>query len=436
MQYADVIDRVTNVAIVVHDEIKAFMFEANYKPGKSECVIRVAGPGAKAVQQRLTEMNNVITRKAAKGTFMLRVVTSYRHLGIPTVPDCKHGLEIQARKQSCNAAVGPIASKCFSIKAVPFPRKRGVAKAYMFSRLCYAAGGWSILTGKEARSFAAAAMYVWRRATGTTYVQRRDEGLLPMTDDQVTNTQELIAPATMVRLAKLKLFARLVNCSNNNTLKVVVYAARRSQFSWIKAVEADFVWLLEVDRRSGLALLSGVHTLQEWVVQLQLDNMKCRRDIKKICMCSKANRIEDAEISLPNATLEEIFECEVCAKPCPSLQQLAVHRFNQHGLGADARLYISELNDCPICLRRFATRQQAVTHLSKDAKICKTSYVHHVEVLPLDYIEQCEARANSLRLEQKCTGMNSGQHPPTIRGPLQQLHIAAFCRRPLEDPDD
>ena len=127
----------------------------------------------------------------------------------------------------------------------------------------------------------------------------------------------------------------------------------------------------------------------------------------------KANRIEDAGISLPNVTLEEIFECEVCAKPCPSTQQLASHRWTQHGLGADARLYIGELNDCPICLRRFATRQQAVTHLSKDAKICRSSYVYHAEVLPLDYVEQCEVTATALRLELKRSSAKSGKHPPT-----------------------
>ena len=38
----------------------------------------------------------------------------------------------------------------------------------------------------------------------------------------------------------------------------------------------------------------------------------------------------------------------------------------------------------------FPVQTQAVTHLSKDAKICRNAYVHHAEVLPLGYIEQCK----------------------------------------------
>ena len=68
--------------------------------------------------------------------------------------------------------------------------------------------------------------------------------------------------------------------------------------------------------------------------------------------------------------------------------------------------------------------------------MCGKSYTHHAVVLPLEYSEKCEATALALRLEQKRTGVKTGQRPLTIRGPLQQLHVAAFSRRPLEDPDD
>ena len=250
--------------------------------------------------------------------------------------------------------------------------------------------------------------------------------MLPMADDQIINGFELVAPATMLRLARLNLFIRLVNCTNN-ILKVVVCAARKSQFSWIRAVEADFSWVCEVDRVAGTSLLCGVKSLQAWIMLIQADDRKCRRDIKSLCTHSKANRIEDKGITLPSVTLEQIFECEICAKPCPFTQQLASHRWTQHGLGTDARLFIGELNDCPICLRRFSTRQQAVTHLSKDAKICRSSFMQDAEILPLDYVEQCEITATKLRLEAKSSGVRSTAHPPTIRGPLQKQHVAAFC---------
>ena len=94
------------------------------------------------------------------------------------------------------------------------------------------------------------------------------------------------------------------------------------------------------------------------------------------------------------------------------------------------------MNDCPVCLRRFGTRQQAITHLSKDAKICRTNYMAFADMLSLDVVEECERVATELRIQRKRDGVKDTVHPPTIRGPLQKQHIAAFCRRPVEDPDD
>ena len=57
-------------------------------------------------------------------------------------------------------------------------------------------------------------------------------------------------------------------------------------------------------------------------------------------------------------------------------------------------------------------------------------------MLSLDVVEECERVATELRIQRKRDGVKDTVHPPTIRGPLQKQHIAAFCRRPVEDPDD
>ena len=64
----------------------------------------------------------------------------------------------------------------------------------------------------------------------------------------------------MVRLLRLNLFMG-VAVTENSTVKAIAYAARTSQESWMAAVEGDFKWVVDADRRANLNLLQHVTDL-------------------------------------------------------------------------------------------------------------------------------------------------------------------------------
>ena len=107
------------------------------------------------------------------------------------------------------------------------------------SRLLYAAGGWPLLTKTQESSVTSACMHVYRRATGTTYVDRMNAGLDRVSDAEVIQEHSLPLPLTLVRLLRLNLFMR-VTVGKNATLKAIVFASRLAKKSWLAAVESDY----------------------------------------------------------------------------------------------------------------------------------------------------------------------------------------------------
>ena len=105
----------------------------------------------------------------------VRVVNKYAHLGVSTSAGCAHAQEITARKQSCTAALGPIASKCFNHDGVELSKKIEITRSHLFSRLLFGAGGWHLLTKHEEQTLVTATMHVWRRTTQTTFQHRADK---------------------------------------------------------------------------------------------------------------------------------------------------------------------------------------------------------------------------------------------------------------------
>ena len=62
-----------------------------------------------------------------------------------------------------------------------------------------------------------------------------------MSDMEVIKEHSVMLPMTMIRLLRLNLLIRLA-VGSNLLLKAVVFSARNSQKSWLRAVVADFEW--------------------------------------------------------------------------------------------------------------------------------------------------------------------------------------------------
>ena len=205
----NVLREIPAAAAIIHETISAFMFDTNMVIGKTECILRLVGPGAEAVKLELKPMKHLIKFTANTGDYYLRVVEAYKYLGRKLVANCSNAAEITQRKVSCVSVMGPIASKCFDHDGVPVEKQITISRSLMFSRLLYAAGSWHEQASTERRQFSKAVMHVWRRTTQSTYHHIVDRHQEPMNGQQVIVKHGLMAPATMLRLLRLNLFVRI-----------------------------------------------------------------------------------------------------------------------------------------------------------------------------------------------------------------------------------
>ena len=131
----------------------------------------------------------------------------------------------------------------------------------------------------------------------------------------------------------------------------IAFAARKSKHCWLSAVELDFAWAEEADRKANTTLLQEIPDLQAWVLVIQSNLTACKKAVKSICLAKAANFIVSDGVSLPLVTLHTIVECEECGKVLPSIQQLRLHEFKHHGRIRQARKFVSKLNACPASFR-------------------------------------------------------------------------------------
>ena len=169
---------------------------------------------------------------------------------------------------SMQAALKPITHKCFGDAAVDVKSKVNIAKSLLLSRGLFSASTWAGLTAAESKLVHSRVMSVYRSATATHY----KEVNLAVSDQELITRFVLMAPTTLIRLARITLLIRMLQHANQYFLKCV-FAARRANRSWFATVAVDLAWLHVVDSLQdkpsfGSSASWGVN---EWCVQFLLN---------------------------------------------------------------------------------------------------------------------------------------------------------------------
>ena len=167
---------------------------------------------------------------------------------------------MQMRAAQCMGALRPLIAKFFNVPELDMADKINIGRANIFSILCAGASSWHELNQIDIRCFHTKVMKVWRSVTGTKYmaVKGPNPEAIVMTDQQLLDRYELMAPMTMVRMLRLNLLIRVVLGDMPGLLQAL-YAAKQSQKSWLKVVEKDFEWIQGLHED-----FAKVGTIQDW----------------------------------------------------------------------------------------------------------------------------------------------------------------------------
>ena len=162
-----------------------FRFRLNFAIGKSNAILRIAGPGSEPVRQQLMADNFNITCSAFGTDFVVPVVDAYGHLGRIVTPDLNLRPDINARGVQCVVALKPISRQYFRHAEIELMQKKQVAASHLFSISLVGASGWHVMRPRERKLLHARTMAVWRSVTASHYAERVALDLPPLSDQKV-----------------------------------------------------------------------------------------------------------------------------------------------------------------------------------------------------------------------------------------------------------
>ena len=146
----DTVQRVEKMQVAVRVSVHVFglfKLELNASLGKTNATIRCAGTGAARLTKQLEALDFVAPCPLrCGGIFMLRIVPTYKHLGMITRPSLALGDELTARFGSMNQSLRPIAKKCFRNPDVATPIKFQICSGFLLSRGLFGASAWHMPT--------------------------------------------------------------------------------------------------------------------------------------------------------------------------------------------------------------------------------------------------------------------------------------------------
>ena len=348
---------------VAHSVSTKFSFLLNFAIGKTHAIVRIVGAGADPVRQQLLNDHFAVHFSSGGLQFEVPIVDAYQHLVRLLVVDVNLKPDILARSNQAATALSPIAHRYFRQPQVKIEQKIQVARAHLFSILCVGASGWHTMRPAERKLFHGKVFRTWRSTTAAHFSERIAAGLAPLSDQELLDTYQLIAPQTLVTLARLNLFIRVIT-KGTDSLRRALFAAREAEWSWLHAVQADFGWI-----RAHSTEFDSVANLQQWIVNIRLRPFFWRGLIKQIAATKAANQILPFQSNpKPNASIALVglqIVCSECGEVLPNSSAKTIHEFRQHGVRNPARLYILADNSCRYCSKFFPTRHHCARHLSE-----------------------------------------------------------------------
>eukprot|EP00973_Karenia_brevis_P043515 6030230-Karenia_brevis.AAC.1 len=260
--------------------------ELNFKPGKTESIVRWMGPGSVGHRRRLeVEHKNLVLCRTALGyEFELRIVPMYKHLGTQTVASASSDTEAFHRAAICASEIRAMRRGILSNAEVSQPRRLLILQAHALSKGLFQAGTWSTLSPRAERRIHSTIMSGYRAVAGECFV----EGQPQRADDIVIQELCVMAPVVLMRLQRMLLAVRVAHKAPAY-LVMTAFAAKESKRSWINVLQCDLRWASDI--------YDGLHFARRWDACAWFNHMRAEPGkIKSLlvaaCRPPAANRMQ------------------------------------------------------------------------------------------------------------------------------------------------
>eukprot|EP00435_Cladocopium_sp_Y103_P054886 s686_g18.t1 len=370
------------VSSCLHDAAHARGLTLNYQSGKTEAVIKLAGPGScKAKHKVWHELGGKLPIVTEHSCQKLQLVHSYKHLG-SYLQD--HGVvqkDVRYRNAQARKAFGQLHRPFYGKRNVQVSTKAAVFSSLVMSRHSYNAHTWAVASESE--------LDQWANGLRSQVAVLAKNEIRPVPAFQFA-TEELCAivgvsaPCDVLHANRLRYAQRAIRGAPHMMWSFLHQNSNRG--SWLRLLTGSVAWLaLHVP--GGLKL--NPECLDDCLQFLALD-LRLKGRVKAALSSCLRFRQEQAKgklwtlrlqthISrfsdvLPGTSLsvQRKWQCNLCPQSFDSKKALAVHARHKHEYRKVIKYYVLS-DECFACGKKYFSRSRALAHVQASQR-CKYTY--------------------------------------------------------------
>ena len=374
-QAAQIIPQVQQVVALMYKHCRAYGLDLNFAPGKTEALLRLHGRCSTQIRKKVFQEKFLPVTQEPGEKILLSVTSQYTHLGLKHTATMGFEAEFSFRFARARQALAECRKKIIKNKSISPETRWNLARSLILSRLFFGCELWPILSQKQQTSLQAFLTKIGRVILGMENFADAPH----TTDDEVVAKLMIPSVISLLRTARLRYLARMVNYAP----KILHLILERLEFAdndaWMTRVRCDVQWLQRrVSRLRHLpdplvewdAWLSQLRDVRDWSAAagsaLQADtthrHLQARYRVWRKSFQQHLHQLGmrfQAEEAVPRPSH---IVCEHCNKGFLDRKALSVHLYKVHGRHASVRQFMDS-TVCGACLKDFHNIQKLRQHL-------------------------------------------------------------------------
>jgi hypothetical protein len=400
--------------------------QVNFKAGKTEALVVLAGPGHAAVRDELwhhtedIDGDGPVPVLALEGGQRLRIVSRYKHLGMLASSSRSFEPELSARVKAANTATIALAGKLFGSPFLDDSIKTQLAAACIASRALSGCGLWPPLLPQQLRRLEAAVLRPLRRAMVAEVP--RSEAHPHFSLEQIRHRFKVPHLQIRIDMGKLRYLQRAL-ASTSVSLAALLQGPAGTSWRWDLCLSLRTLQLVLHPKLRELPVLVGEAGLASWlsfVVQFPGPWKRYIRLLGKVAT-EQPLRAAQALAAVRGEPADEAagsdhdgeWLCVECLATFPTRGGMLAHRTRKHGHRIAARFFISG-GLCPGCSFDHHSRVRCLRHVQRTPACRGFLETAGLESLSIEEVTALDLADRALRKQAKRAGRSEYAGPPAV----------------------
>jgi len=401
---SNIVSKTVSVAKTAFDTFASYAMPLNFEAGKSEAVVQFAGDGKREALRKMSKGAHVVNFSAIGGRIVsLRFVDGYKHVGTKLAAGARLGGEVSMRCGAMRSGSYRLRKCVLKNQSIVLDKRLFILQCYLLTKGTFQCSTWSELPASVYKRFHSCIMSLYRDVCGCYY--GNPSGNKMVSDVDMLYNFPIMCPHTILRVARIQLFIRLVRKAPPVLMKLVSDMASLSS-GWTHSLLGDLRWLSLCPKFETIAGQLGDNSVNTdiydcWFAYARDNHKFMSREVKKFARTRIANipPLDDGKAGMTNLACDSNHECEICNLSFDTFQKMCLHKFKKHGVKNIWRLYIGSFTHCPVCLRQFWSRERLLNHVRYRSKVCKYNLQMRgpvCDAITADELDTAEADANAI----------------------------------------